>query len=84
MFDKDEIIKKLNEKGAILPCSRCGNKSFVLMDGYSKFYLQDIEKIGGINLGDPLVPVIGVICSNCGAITFHAAGTLGLINKEGD
>lgn len=84
MFNKDEIIQKLTEKKATLPCSRCGNRSFGLLEGYSKFYMQDLEKIGDINLSDPFVPVIGVFCTKCGAITFHAAGTLGLLKKEGD
>jgi len=35
-----------------------------------------------IVVGGPVVPVLIVICNNCGAITFHSLGALGFL--EGD
>jgi hypothetical protein len=33
-------------------------------------------------LGGPTIPVAIAACNNCGAITFHALGALGLLKKE--
>lgn len=78
---KDEVIKKLTEKRAVQPCSRCGCPTFTVLDGYSKIML-DKEVDGNIRLGGPFVPVTAVVCTNCGAITMHALGALGLLGKQ--
>lgn len=80
---KEEVIKALTEKKAVLPCSRCGCNSFTVLDGYSKIML-DKEVDASIRLGGPVVPVVAVVCTNCGAITLHALGALGLLRKKGE
>ena len=82
-ISKDDVAKKLTEKGALLPCSRCGNHSFTILDGYSKVML-DNEVDGNIRLGGPMVPIAIVACTKCGAITMHALGALGLLDNQGD
>ena len=82
-ISKDEVAKKLTEKGALQPCSRCGSRSFSILDGYSKIML-DKEVDGNIRLGGPMVPVAIVACTKCGAITMHALGALGLLESQGD
>ncbi len=78
-IDKDRIAKLLTERGATKPCHRCGHTNFVVIDGYATYSLQD-NLDGGMVLGGPAVPVVLVACANCGAITPHAVGVLGLLS----
>ena len=77
-IDKDNIITILTEKGAVKPCHRCGRNKFELLDGYRRIALQD-DFQGGFVIGGPSVPAVCVACSNCGAVTSHALGALGLL-----
>lgn len=77
-MDRDKVAKILTERGATKPCHRCGNTNFAVIEGYSSFPLQE-NLDGNIVLGGPSVPVAMVACGNCGAITPHALGALGLL-----
>jgi ribosomal protein L37E len=77
---KQEIIKALEERGAKLPCPRCGNQSFTLIDGYFNQTIQTDLK--GMVLGGPSVPSVVVVCNRCGYLSQHALGVLGLLPKE--
>lgn len=82
-INRDEIASKLTDKGAHLPCHRCGHTTFSIIDGYSNYIVQanieDLTKrIGGRSL-----PVILVVCENCGAITPHAFKALDSLPNEG-
>jgi ribosomal protein L37E len=79
---KKAIIKTLIEKKAELPCPRCGHNHFSLIDGYLNQPVS--ENIKGIVLGGKTVPAIGVVCANCGFISLHAAGVLGLMSTDSD
>lgn len=76
-IDKDKIAKILTEKGAIKPCHRCGKTNFTVLEGYSTFSLQ--QDLKGVVIGGPSVPICMVACTNCGSITPHALGALGLL-----
>lgn len=74
-FDRDEILKELDKRGANKPCHRCGNESFSIIDGYSKLFVEEkFENIGTVSIGGPILPMIMVACLNCGAVTLHALG----------
>ncbi len=75
---RDAVIEALNKRGATHPCSRCGHNQFSLLDKFSTFSLQD-EIGGALRLGGPQVPVAIAVCNNCGAVTAHALGVLGLL-----
>lgn len=75
--EKDNIIQKLFEKGAQQSCSRCGQKSFSLLDGYFSHPIQ--ANIGDFLLGGVTVPTVVIICTNCGSLSQHALGSLGLL-----
>lgn len=75
--EKDKIIHKLTEKGAQHPCPRCGHKSFTLLDGYFSHPLQ--ANISDLVLGGISVPSVVVVCTNCGFLSQHALGSLGLL-----
>ncbi|MGA3207532.1 MAG: hypothetical protein ABSE05_06890 [Syntrophales bacterium] len=84
-LDRNTIIRILEERGANLPCHRCGKDEFTVFDKYSFLSLQD-EKIGALILGGQQISVFLVGCNNCGAITAHASGVLELPAgpKEGE
>jgi hypothetical protein len=77
---KKEIVKRLEERGAKLPCPRCGNQSFTLLDGYFNQPIQ--SELKGMVLGGPTIPSVVVACSSCGFLSQHALGALGLLPRE--
>lgn len=79
---KEIIIKKLAEKGVKASCPMCGNNHFVLADAYFTNILQ--TQLNSISIGGPNIPTIAIICSNCGFISQHALGSLGLLPKDDD
>lgn len=83
MIDEDkkaEITEILTERGAVKPCPRCDNEQFALADGYFNQVIQkDLE---GMSLGGPSIPSVAVVCTNCGYISQHALGVLGLLPSE--
>jgi len=77
---KDKIIKALTDRGAKLPCPRCGNDSFTLLDGYFNQIIQ--TELKGIVLGGRAIPSIVVACNRCGYLSQHALGVLGLLPRD--
>jgi predicted RNA-binding Zn-ribbon protein involved in translation (DUF1610 family) len=79
---KATIIRKLQEKGVNMPCPRCGNPTFSLVEGY---FVQPIQNDlrGGLVIGGPAIPSVIVICNKCGFISQHALGPLGLLPESG-
>lgn len=77
---KKEIVKALEERGAKLPCPRCGNQSFTLLEGYFNQPIQ--SELKGMVIGGPTIPSIVIACSRCGFLSQHALGALGLLPRE--
>jgi hypothetical protein len=77
---QDKIIKVLTERGASLPCPRCGNDDFTLLDGYFNEFIQDEPR--GVVLGGRTIPSVIIACKRCGFLSQHALGILGLLPKE--
>jgi len=78
---KNEIAKKLNEKGAVLPCQRCGKQNFSLLDGFVNLPLSQ-EISGNVIIGGPSVPCAVIACNNCGNLSYHALGAIGMLNEK--
>lgn len=78
---KDKIAKTIQEKGALKPCSRCGHQNFSLLDGFINLPLTQ-EISGNMIIGGPQVPCAVTACNNCGNLTYHALGALGLLNEQ--
>jgi hypothetical protein len=76
---KQKIVDILKEKGVTLACPMCGNKNFILIDGYFNNPLQ--SNFGDFHIGGPSIPSAALACSNCGFISQHALGMLGLLNN---
>ena len=77
-MDRKKVADLLQAKGVKLPCHRCGSLKFSVIDGYTNYPVQP-ELSGGIIIGGPTVPAALVVCENCGAMTAHALGALGLL-----
>lgn len=75
-----EIIEILNKKLGDSPCPMCGNKNFSFVDGYIRNSVQDDTQsliIGGKN-----IPTVAIVCQNCGFVSQHAIGMLGLLKEN--
>lgn len=81
---KKIIAKKLDEKLKGVICPMCHQHNFVIADGYFNNTLQD--SFNGLVLGGSSIPTISIICANCGFVSQHALGVLGLLpnKKEND
>lgn len=75
--ERDRIIEVLHEKGVRLPCPRCGTTDFQLADGYFNQPVQ--TDVSSMQLGGPSIPSVVVVCRNCGYISQHALGALGML-----
>lgn len=75
-----EIIKALDERGVRLPCPRCGNHSFTIIDGFFNETIQ--ATTNSINIGGRTIPSVITVCNKCGYLSQHAIGVLGLLPKD--
>jgi hypothetical protein len=76
-MDTNRVGQVLQQKGVTKPCHRCDHMNFTVLNGFTKFILQKNFR-DGVEAGGASVPVVNVACDNCGAITAHAIGALGL------
>jgi hypothetical protein len=81
---KKELIevldKRLKKRGTQLRCPMCSQPHFSIADAYIRNELQPDLK--AVNLGGPSIPTIAIVCSNCGFLSQHAIGVLGLLSVE--
>ena len=75
---RNRIKEELGKRGAVLPCARCGQNKFGLMEDFARVEQQ--KNFQNITLGGPSVPCAVVICENCGNISLHALGALGMMD----
>ena len=76
-MDTNRVGVLLRQKGVVKPCHRCDHLNFTVLDGFTKVILQNSFR-DGVEVDGASVPVINVACDDCGAITAHAVGALGL------
>lgn len=77
--EKQRLVLRLNEKFAQngLVCPMCHHNHFSLADGYVNNFMQD--NFNGAVIGGTSIPAIPIICTNCGFISMHAIGVLGML-----
>ena len=82
--EKQKIISELFTRinSGNIKCPMCGNEHFIIADGYFNSILQD--NLNGIVIGGPSMPSIPIVCNQCGFISSHALGILGLLPKQND
>lgn len=75
---RNEIARALNERrvGA-KGCPMCSANKWALGDGYVLVPVQN--SLGGLTLGGQSIPSATIICTNCGFVSHHALGVLGLL-----
>ena len=73
-MDTNRVGQVLAQKGVVKPCH---HMNFTVLNGFTKFILQQDFR-DGVEVAGASVPVVNVACDNCGAITAHAIGALGL------
>lgn len=76
---KEKIVKVLNERIETLQCPMCNKGPFTFIDGLFNFSLQG--SLSSYTLGGTSVPMITIVCNNCGYVSFHALGALGLMGS---
>jgi hypothetical protein len=76
---KKKIADVLEKRKHGLTCPMCQNKNFIMADGFFNNNMQ--TDFSSISIGGPSIPTIAIICDNCGFVSQHALGTLGLIPK---
>lgn len=74
---KKEIVGVLQEKGVPKTCPMCQQNNWVLADGYFNPGLQ--TNLRGLTIGGPSIPSIAIICTNCGFMSEHALGVIGML-----
>ena len=74
------ILAALDKAGAKLPCPRCGNPDFSLVDGYFNQPIQ--SQLAEVVMGGQSVPSVVVVCNRCGFISQHALGALKLLGQN--
>ena len=81
---KEKISARCSEKGLFdATCPMCGEKSFGLADGL--FFHNTFKSVGNASPSGFGVPCAFLICKNCGFISEHSIGFLGLIEElKGD
>lgn len=79
----EEIIEFVKKKWNDKKCPMCGNdkwdvsKSYFALQGFDD---DDVLVFGG--QGSPLMPMVTLICSNCGNIIFINPLSMGLLKQE--
>jgi len=80
--ERDLIIDALVERGAQLPCPRCGNEDFSVLSGY---FNQPIQvELTAEPAARPSVPSVVAVCTLCGFMSQHSLGALGLMPAPPD
>ena len=77
---REKIREELTKKIPNLTCPMCQNKNFTMAEGFFSNTLQ--ANLSSIALGGQAIPTIGIICGNCGFVSQHAIGRLGLLTKN--
>lgn len=80
-FDSKQLIDHLQLKWGSRSCPMCGKGPWNVHD--STFQLMEFSEGGGLVLGGPIIPVIPIICANCGNTVLVNAIVSGIVNPSG-
>ena len=80
--NKEKIAQIIKSKAVNLQCPTCGNQNMILGGGY---FAHDLQKdLISRTMGPLNIPVIPIICSNCGLVREFAVGVLGLLPNKNE
>lgn len=80
MINDDKVFEILKEKLKNCKCPMCSCEDFIFVEGHSNLFIRKNEKLPA--LGGEIIQVVTVICDNCGFVSQHALGSLGLLGKQ--
>lgn len=78
-FDASKAIEHLRTKWHGRPCPMCGAGNWNVQD--STYQLLEFNQ-GGLVIGGPVIPVIPIVCSNCGNTLLVNAITAGILAAD--
>lgn len=78
--EREKIFKALETRQVRAICPICKIGRLTLVNGYFKKVLSDDYKSPVI--GGRYLPSIILICNNCGFVSQHALGALGLLHNQ--
>lgn len=78
--EKLEIASIIRQKIALIKCPMCGKSAFTIGEGYvfNEVHSDYRHRV----IGGAGIPSVLLICSNCGFISQHAIGALGLLKDS--
>lgn len=75
-----EILEAMEKVGLLNLCPICRQNKFQLQTGYFLNVIQ--QDIENVELGGNVIPTVVLICLNCGFVSQHSLGVLGLLSKS--
>lgn len=71
---RDEVVQFFRERKTRDECPICGTADWILPDEEERYssYLPLGDDDGKIRIGGPHIPIVVVVCSNCGFLRQHA------------
>jgi hypothetical protein len=78
-FDGSKMIQHLSMKWHGRSCPMCNAGTWNVQD--STYQLLEFNQ-GGLVLGGPVIPVIPIVCSNCGNTLLINAITAGIVTPD--
>ena len=76
---QEQIVHRLRELGATLPCPRCAAAAFSLVKELSSVSV-DVDA-GTAHACDLILPTVLLVCNQCGFLSSHALTVLGLADE---
>lgn len=77
---KKEIVQALASRVDKMECPICHQGSFTLIDGYITDSVQN-EFSNQVIGSKTTLPSVALVCNNCGFISQHSLGILGLLSS---
>jgi len=72
---KDLVVQQLRAK-VRAGCPICGQGNWTVGDEVVICTTSSLQ--GGVAIGGPVIPMVQVVCNNCGFVAHHAVGALGI------
>jgi hypothetical protein len=76
---KKRIAEILENRRHRMICPMCQQNQFLMSDGYINNIIQN--DLSSFSIGGPSIPSVALICKNCGFVSQHSIGILGLLPK---
>lgn len=86
MNDKiDAAVEKLNTFiGRSLKCPMCGCMRFEVCDGFFTNEVKREDEMYSLTKSGVTIPTLPIVCLDCGFVSQHSIGVLGLLKKNSD